>query len=86
LIGGFGFGGVAGNGICTSELETGERAEQEVLYDPGMIEKLLGIRRRRGRSFGRDKPSRECMRDKLCWFREEAPKFVGKGGLEGDDQ
>src|ERR1700687_3424871 len=39
LVSGLCFGGFAGDGISTGQLETGERAEQEVLHDSGMVEK-----------------------------------------------
>ena len=44
LVGSFRFGGVTGEGIRAGELEMGERTEQEILHDSGMIEELLKFR------------------------------------------
>jgi len=40
------FGGVARDGVGTGKLKTGERAEQEILHDSGMIGELLELRSR----------------------------------------
>src|SRR5580704_6465214 len=48
LVGSLGFGGVTCHRVSAPELQTGERAEQEILHDSGMIDKLLEFRGRSG--------------------------------------
>jgi hypothetical protein len=48
LIRRLGFDSVTGDGIRTGELKAGERAQQKVLYDSGMIEELLELCGSRG--------------------------------------
>ena len=43
LICSLGFDGVSGDGICAGELQVGERAEQEVNHDSGMVGELLEL-------------------------------------------
>src|ERR1035441_595165 len=75
LVGTLRFGSVAGEDIRAGELQVGERAEQEVLHDSGVVEELLEFGGRSGTIL----LSEICQAAKVCGIdraQEDPPQYL----------